>query len=444
MSKKITRKEFIRTAAGGMTGLALSSALPFNAMGRVLGANDQLNVAVMGVNSRGAYLAVKFAEAENTRITHICDVDSRAMEKTIQVIEDQYAYKPKGEKDIRKVLEDKDLDILVIAAPDHWHAPASIMALQAGKHVYVEKPCSHNPHEGELLVQAQAKYGKLVQLGNQQRSAFESIEGIQLIHEGIIGNAYYGKAWYSASRGSIGFGQPAEVPEWLDWDLFQGPAPRIAYRDNLVHYNWHWFWDWGTGEILNNGTHEVDVCRWALGVDYPNRVNSSGGRYHFKDDWEFYDTQIASYDYDSGKTINWEGRSCNSNTFHNRGRGAIIYGTEGTVIFDRNGYEIYNLKNELIKEAKAGTENATMNIVGGGDLEKLHINNLLDGIRNGTPLNSPIEDGNISVTLCQLGNIAQKMGRTLQLDTQNGQILNDQDAMKMWSRQYEPGWEPVI
>lgn len=441
---KQTRKKFIKTAVTGLGGLALSSIIPLNSFASVLGANDQLNVAVMGVNSRGAYLAVKFAEAENVKITYICDVDQRAMDKTIQAVYEKYGYKPKGEKDIRKVLEDKDVDVLVVATPDHWHTPASIMALKAGKHVYVEKPCSHNPREGEMLVEAQQKYGKLVQMGNQQRSAYESKEAIQLIHDGIIGRAYYGKAWYSASRGSIGIGKPAPVPEWLDWDLFQGPAPRREFKDNLVHYNWHWFWNWGTGEILNNGTHEVDICRWALDVKYPVKINSSGGRYHFKDDWEFYDTQIASYDFQEEKTINWEGKSCNSNTFLKRGRGAIIYGTEGTVILDRNGYEVYNLANELTKEAKTGTENATMNIVGGGDLEKLHINNFLDAIRTGTPLNSPISDGNISNTLCLLGNVAQKKGRTLNIDKSTGRIINDDDAMKMWGREYEKGWEITV
>lgn len=442
---KQTRKQFIKTLAAGSAGIALGNfILPAKSFASILGSNEKLNVAVMGTNSRGGYLATKFAEAENVSITYICDVDQRAIDKTIQSVYEKYGYKPKGEKDIRKVLEDKDVDILVIAAPDHWHAPASIMALQAGKHVYVEKPCSHNPREGELLVEAQKKYGKIVQMGNQQRSSYESIEAVQLIRDGIIGNAYYGKAWYANTRGSIGIGKAVTVPEWLDWDLYQGPAPRKEFKDNIVHYNWHWFWDWGTGEILNNGTHEVDICRWALGVDYPEKVSSNGGRYQFQDDWEFYDTQIASYDFAEGKTINWEGRSCNGNKFHNRGRGSIIYGTEGTAIIDRNGYEFYDKSDQLIKEAKAGTPNATMNTAGGGDLEKLHIGNFLNAIRLGEKQNSPIDQGNISVTICQLGNIAQETGRSLQLDNLNGRILNDADAMKMWGREYEKGWEVKV
>ncbi len=439
---KQTRKQFIKTLAAGSAGMALGNfILPAQSFASILGSNDKLNVAVMGTNSRGGYLALKFAEAENTNISYICDVDQRAIDKTIQSVYEKYGYKPKGEKDIRKVLEDSNVDILVIAAPDHWHAPASIMALLAGKHVYVEKPCSHNPREGELLVDAQKKYNKIVQMGNQQRSSYESIEAVQLIQEGIIGNAYYGKAWYANTRGSIGIGKPVLVPEWLDWELWQGPAPRKEFKDNIVHYNWHWFRNWGTGEILNNGTHEVDICRWALGVDYPQKVSSNGGRYQFQDDWEFYDTQIASFDFAEGKTINWEGRSCNGSLFHNRGRGSVIYGTEGTAIIDRNGYEFYDKTNQLIKEAKAGTANATMNTTGGGDLEKLHIANFLNSIRLGEKQISPIDQGNISVTICQLGNIAQEIGRSLKIDNSNGRIINDPDAMQMWGREYESGWE---
>ena len=436
------RREFIKTISVGSAGLVLSNlTFPINSYANLLGANDKLSIAVMGTNSRGNYLASKFAEAENTEISYICDVDSRVLEKTTKLIFDKTGKKPKAEKDIRKVLEDKNVDVLVIAAPDHWHAPAAIMALQAGKHVYVEKPCSQNPREGELLVEAQKKYGKIVQMGNQQRSSYESIEAVKLIKDGIIGDAYYGKAWYANNRGSIGYGKEVPVPEWLDWDLWQGPAPRKIYKDNYVHYNWHWFWHWGTGEILNNGTHEVDICRWALGVDYPVKASSQGGRHHFKDDWEFFDTQIASYEFKEGKTINWEGRSCNNSPLYNRERGSAIYGTKGTAIIDRQGYEFYDNSNKLIKEAKKGTKSATTDLVGGGDLDGIHIANFLNAIRKGEKQHSPIDEGNKSTTLCQLGNIAQKMQRSLNIDPLNGRILNDNEAMKMWGREYESGWE---
>ena len=217
---------------------------------------------------------------------------------------------PATDRDFRNILAVKDIDAITIATPDHWHAPMAIAALQAGKNVYVEKPCSHNPAEGVLLVQAQQRFKKLVQMGTQRRSSPLYIDIIGRIHDGLLGRPYYAKAWYSNTRKSIGTGKPAPVPATLDWDLWQGPAPRVAYRDNVQPYNWHWFKTWGTGEALNNGTHEVDVCRWALGVDSPKRITSSGGRYQFKDDWQFYDTLVTSFEYED-KLISWECKSCN-------------------------------------------------------------------------------------------------------------------------------------
>ena len=248
-----------------------------------------------------------------------------------------------------------DVDAITIATPDHWHAPMAILGLQAGKHVYVEKPCSHNPGEGALLVRAQQKYGKLVQMGTQQRSSPHTIEIVEKIHNGLVGRAYFAKAWYNNTRKSIGVGKDAAVPATLDWDLWQGPAPRRAYKDNVQPYNWHWFRVWGTGETLNNGTHEVDVCRWALGVDLPNRVTASGGRYAYKDDWQFYDTLTTSFEYDD-KMVAWENTCCNGMAYFNRGRGSLIEGTTGTVLVDRDGYEIYDLKGKKVDEFLRGED----------------------------------------------------------------------------------------
>ena len=233
---------------------------------------------------------------------------------------------PVTDKDFRSILEQKDVDAITIATPDHWHTPMAIAGLQAGKHVYVEKPCSHNPAEGEMLVQAQQKYRKLVQMGTQQRSSPHTIEIVEKIHEGIIGRPYFAKAWYCNVRKSIGTGKEVPVPPQLDWDLWQGPAPRRPYKDNVQPYNWHWFRIYGTGETLNNGTHEVDVCRWALGVDYPKLVTASGGRYHFKDDWQFYDTLVTSFEYEDSM-ISWEGKSCQGMKYYGRDRGSTIMGT---------------------------------------------------------------------------------------------------------------------
>ncbi len=331
----VTRREFLDSLAVGAAGLAVgTTAKSYN---QILGSNDRLNFAVIGLNGRGyAHLASLKANKTAARISHVCDVDSTILQKFADATKREMGEAPVAEKDFRRILEKKDVDAITIATPDHWHAPMAIAGLQAGKHVYLEKPCSHNPAEGVMLVEAQEKYGRLVQMGTQQRSSPHTIEIVEKIHGGLIGRAYYAKAWYSNVRKSIGTGKEVPVPAQLDWELWQGPAPRQPYRDNVHPYNWHWFKIYGTGETLNNGTHEVDVCRWALGADYPRRVTSSGGRYQFKDDWQFYDTLITSFEYED-KLLSWEGKCCQGMKFYGRDRGSAIMGTTGTVLVDRDG-----------------------------------------------------------------------------------------------------------
>lgn len=441
--KSNPRREFIKKAALGSVGVTVG-AMNFSAKSysNILGANDRVNFGIVGIHSRGKALMSSALAAPNTAIRYICDVDSRVLEATKNKLKEATGKKPVAMEDFRKLVEKRDLDAVAIATPEHWHAPMAIMAAQAGKHVYVEKPCSHNPHEGELLVKVQEKTGKRIQMGNQQRSAPTSIQAIKDIRDGIIGKAYFGKAWYSNSRGSIGEGKEIAPPEWLNWELWQGPAPRKEYQDNLIHYNWHWFRDYGTGEIHNNGTHEIDICRWALGVDYPIKVTSSGGRYHFNDDWEFPDTQVVSYEFPENKLITWEGKSCNSFNYHNRGRGATIHGTEGTVLLDRNIYQVFDQDGKLIKEMKEENKSATTDLQGAGALDVFHMTNFVNGIRHGEALNSPIDEGATTSLLCHLGNISQFVGRTLEVDPMNGKIKNDRQAMEFWKREYAPGWEP--
>ncbi|MCZ6900418.1 MAG: Gfo/Idh/MocA family oxidoreductase [Bacteroidetes bacterium] len=444
MKANPTRREFIKKSAIGATGISWALTAPVTSYANIIGANDRIQVGVVGINSRGAALAGSLLKTNKAQVSFLCDVDSRVLDKVGVEVNKHSTGKLKEFSDYRKLLEEKDLDAVVIATPDHWHAPMGIMGAIAGKHVYLEKPCSHNPREGELLIQAQQKYGILIQMGNQQRSAPTSIQAIQDINDGFIGKVYFGKAWYSNDRKSIGYGKVVPMPDWLDWELWQGPAPRRPYKDNLVHYNWHWFWNWGTGEINNNGAHELDICRWALGVEFPTKVISSGGRYHFKDDWEFYDTQLASFEFDQGKMISWEGRSCNSFSHYDRGRGATIHGTKGTILLDRNGYTAYNMDGEVIKELKEKEESGTTDIVGAGPLVDKHMDNFLSGIKDGVALNAPIDEGHKSVLLCHLGNIAQVHGGMINTNKKDGSIIDHQPAQEMWSREYEKGWEPKV
>jgi predicted dehydrogenase len=437
-----TRREFLDTLAVGAAGLALTSTA--KSYGQIMGSNERLNFAVIGLNSRAyAHLAGLKANQADARVAVVCDVESNILAKFADATEKQLGYAPASEKDFRKILERKDIDCITIATPDHWHAPMAILGLQAGKHVYVEKPCSHNPAEGALLVRAQQKYGKLVQMGTQQRSSRHTIDIVNRIHSGLIGRAYYAKCWYDNTRKSIGIGKPAPVPATLDWDLWQGPAPRQPYKDNVQPYNWHWFRIWGTGETLNNGTHEVDVCRWALGVDYPNRVTASGGRYAYKDDWQFYDTLTTSFEYDD-KLIAWENTCCNGMRYFNRGRGSLIEGTAGTVLIDRDGYEIYDLKGKKTDEFRVGGQTSTADLVGADSMTDAHFANFIAGIRKGEKLNAPIAVGNVAVTMLQLSNIAWEVKRSLDIDPADGKIKNDLQAMTFWNRDYEKGWEPRI
>ena len=281
-------------------------------------------------------------------------------------------------------------------------------------------------------------------MGTQQRSSPHTIEIVQKIHDGLIGRAYYGYAWYVNTRKSIGFGKEAPVPSTLNWDLWQGPAPRRPYKDNYQPYNWHWFRIWGTGEALNNGTHEVDVCRWALGVDYPNRITAAGGRYAYKDDWQFYDTLVTNFEYDD-KLIAWDSRSCNGMRVYGRDRGSTIMGTTGSVLVDRDGYEVYDLNGHKTGEFRVQKEaTSSADLVGRDSMTNDHFANFIAGVTHGEKLHAPVEIGNVAVTMLQLSNISWEVQRELKLDPSDGKILGDSEAMKGWGREYEKGWEPHL
>lgn len=447
---KDSRRDFIKKTALSAAAISVGGVLPgFSAKSyrRILGANEKFSVAVMGVNARGNALANNFAMQPNSFVSYICDVDNRAIEKCTKSVLQRQGDTPKGERDFRRALEDPSVDALVVAAPDHWHAPAAILASQAGKHVYLEKPCSHNPREGELLIDAVNKYNNVIQMGNQRRSWPNVVAAIKEIHEGAIGKTYFARTWYTNNRASIGTGQQSAVPEWLDFELWQGPAPRRSFRDNILHYNWHWFWHWGTGEALNNGTHFVDIARWGLQVDYPTKVSSTGGRYVYQDDWETPDTQIINLEFGDKATITWEGRSCNGKTTEGSTVGVVFYGVKGSLQIDgANAYKIFDLKSNLVKEVKNDVKvDATSLTNPSQTLDAIHIQNFFDAIKNKATLHSDIESGHISTLLVQLGNISQRVGESLLIDPSNGRIINNKKAMRdYWSREYQKGWEPKV
>ena len=450
------RRDFIKKVAIGSAGMVLGgsvfggTALGFSAKSykNIIGANDRIHVALIGVNGRGTSMATTIASQKNVEVSTVCDVDERAIPKAIKAVMDvKQINTPKAEKDCRMVMADKLIDAIYIATPDHWHSPLTIMGCKAGKHVYVEKPLSHNPAEGEMAIAAARKYDRVVQMGAQRRSAPILTEGIGKLHQGIIGRVYLAKTWYTNSRKPT-FLQPGAVPNWLDYDLWQGPAPRVAFKEGLIHYNWHWFWNWGTGEALNNGTHEVDVARWGLGVDFPTRVSCIGGIYNYKDDWETPDTQIITMDYPGRISLMWENRSSNGRKIEGLDRGVIFYGENGSLDTGGDEYKVYDLSGKLISEVKStmkeekidGRNTASPSL----GMDGLHVMDFMDAIRNNRRPNCDVELGHKSCVAMQLGNISWRVGRDLKTDPTNGHIIGDLEAQKLWSREYEKGWEPKI
>jgi predicted dehydrogenase len=424
MSQFMTRRHFLGTSAAAGAALGLSAA-------PVLAANDKLVVGVMGTGGRGQQLAKNFAKQPNTEVAYVCDADRRRTAEAAEGVAKVAGKSPQGVGDFRRILDDKAVDVLVIATCNHWHAPAAILACTAGKHVYVEKPCSHNPREGELMVEAARRHSRRVQMGNQRRSWPKIIEGIEAVRNGAIGRAYLAQSWYTSDRPSIGRGKAGEVPEGLDYELWQGPAPRRPFRDNYLHYNWHWFWHWGNGELGNNGVHMIDLCRWGLAVDYPTRVTSAGGRYRFPDDQETPDTHMVAFEFEGNKAITWDGLSCNRVPPGQKAE-VLFSGEKGSLAIQSGGYTIQDPKGKVVKQESGEA----------GDVS--HVANFLAAIRGNTPLTSEIGEAHKSTLLCHLGNIAHRTGQALRCDPQNGHILGNKDAMAFWSREYEKGWQPTV
>jgi predicted dehydrogenase len=429
MSEPIGRRRFLGQAAA--SGAALSAGLSAGAS--AASSNNRVIVGAMGM-SRGRAVARGFAQLPNVRVKHVCDPDRKRAEQGAASVGDAAEKTPQALTDYRKVLEDDEVDAVIIATPDHWHAPMAIEAMRAGKHVYVEKPCSHNAREGELLVKAAREHDRAVQMGNQRRTWPKIVEAMQKLHEGVIGRVYYSRGWYANTRGSIGRGKKAEPPEHVDYELWQGPAPRRPFRDNYLHYNWHWFWHWGTGEIGNNGVHAIDLCRWGLGVHYPIRATSAGGRYRYNDDQQTPDTHITTFDFEDGKSIMWEGMSCNRTGIDHNGFGASFHGEGGSLVIVGDGYALYDENDKEVERDSGGRD------------DKDHFADFVDAIRSGNhrDLNSEIEGGHKSTLLCHLGNIAHRTGRTIQCAPSNGRVINDRDAKAHWGRRYAEGWEPKL
>ena len=423
---QLTRREFQKSLALGAMAIG-SQAFGVRASGAGA-ASARLRVAVVGLGRGSAHLAALLARPD-IDVAYVCDVDRRRWSVATELLK-KYPERsqPRAVQDMRRILDDKSVDAVFIATPNHWHAVAAILACQAGKHVYVEKPGSHNAREAMWLVDAARRHRRVVQMGNQRRSWPGNIEAIERLKSGAIGRVYAARCWYNSSRVGIGHGVAKPVPSELDYSLWQGPAPEKTYLDNVVHYNWHWRWHWGGGELANNGIHSLDIARWGLGVALPRQVTFGGGRYHYDDDQETPDTGVATFDY-GNKIISWDNSSCHARQgestdfVHFYGDGGILAmdGGPGYVIRDPQGKEVERH--------------------GGNGGEAGHIANFLDAIRDLATLRSEIGEGQTSTMLCHLGNIAYRTQTTVMFDPEKRSILHNPAAEKLWGRDYRAHWE---
>jgi predicted dehydrogenase len=441
----MNRRDFIKNGSGAFF---IASA------GRALGAeapSNRVRLAMVGCHAkgRGCQVMRSAMKVPGVEIAWVCDVDSRALDFAAAEVEKVSGFKPRKEKDLRKVLEDPALDGIISVTPDHWHAYSAVIAMRAGKAVYVEKPCCFCPSEGEVILDAWKKSGMVFQMGNQRRASIPYREAINYVRStGVIGELKWAKCWYMSNRASIGRGKPVAVPQWLDWELWQGPAPRREFRDNVVHYNWHWFRNWGTAETGNNAPHFADAARWALGVGHPEAVQCMSGMFFRRsdDDYEWNDTFNASFRYPGEKFITFELTShVNQKPSMNVGTGALVYGEKG-VLFLHPGdkAELFDVKGQKLKEWTIGgmtQEGSLTNPTGGLDVD--HMAKYVDCIRRrDLKTNAPADEAVKSTMMPLMMNISAEMGEEIRFDPKTGKPIT-KIPERLWSREYAKGWELV-
>ncbi|HRJ17962.1 MAG TPA: Gfo/Idh/MocA family oxidoreductase [Bryobacteraceae bacterium] len=418
------RRDFLRAA--GAAAIA-TAAHP------ILGANDRIRVGIIGLGGRGNNHMTSYAAIQTCEVAGLCDVNQAARERGVALIQKLRGNRPKEYQDMRQMFEDKDIDAVSMATPNHWHSLGTIWAVQAGKDVYCEKPASHNIYEGRKMTEAARKYKRMVQIGSQSRSKPHMIKAVQLLREGVIGKVYMAKGLCYKRRKSIGVTPAEPVPAGVNWDMFLGPAPMRPFTQNRFKYNWHWFWDTGNGDIGNQGIHEMDIARWGLGVDLPTNAVSTGGKYVYVDDQETPNTQLATFDY-GDKQIVFEVRGIitgGESSFQPRGNatvGVVYYGGDGYMVLSGGGFSVYKGEDrQLTMEEKPAP----------GDTKE-HIENFLAAVRSRkhTDLSADVEIGAKSMELVHLANISYRVKRAIQYDYASMTIKNDPEAAKLLTREY--------
>ena len=444
----------VATRRGFIGGAAASGAFFIAGAGRAFGADapsNRVRLAVAGVREkgRGIWMLRAATALPGVEVPVVCDVDSRALDFAAEEVFKRTGKMPRKEKDLRKVVEDPEIDGVVAEIPDHWHAASAWMAMEAGKAIYVEKPCTFCGEEGEILKRVQKRTGMVFQMGSQRRSSKCYRDAIARMRE-MVGEPKFARCWYTSRRKGIGRGVQTAVPDWLDWDIWQGPAPRRPYTDNVIPYMWHWHRHWGTGEMGNNGPHYIDVARWALGVGNATRIVSGGGRLFHEpdDDWAWPDCQNTTFEFEGGKYVTFDCLSSQKcRPIEGIGTGCLVFGSDGAVLFHPASRVIqYDANGTKVAEwADTYAEEWIQTTTGASEMDLAHLSNFVDAMRAHDPSKcfAPVDEGVATTVLSHAANIAYFTGETVRLDGKTGELLTrTPEAMKMWCREYEKGWEP--
>jgi len=421
----VSRRQFLGSSARNAAGVAagvVTIASPARAS-----ASDTVTLGVIGMRSRGRVLASAMAALKDAHIAAIADVDANQLQNASQEIENLQGSAPRWELDFRRILDDPSVDAVIIATPDHWHALMTIMACEANKDVYVEKPVSHNLFEGEVMMSVAANRQRVVQTGLQQRSIGHFQSAVEFVRSGQLGHVAFARAWTVHTRKPIGHARNARAPQGVNYDMWLGPAPARPFNRNRFHHTWRWFHDYGTGELGNWGVHMLDVARWGLNVKLPSRVSASGGNYQFCDDQEYPDTLVVHYSWPDC-TIVWEHRQWSRRNMEGRNAGVAFYGESGTLIVDRSGWKVYDADRSVAVDAERLDNSA-------------HCRNFIDAVRTRATPNADLTIGFTSTTLCHLGNIACRLGRELHLDGATPIFASDAEAGELAGREYRRQWD---
>ena len=423
----LSRRQFLghsaRNAAGAAAGMVGLSSTVAQA-----GSEDQsppVRIGVIGVRNQGKKLAGRLASLPGACVTTLCDVDASLQAAALQAVAEHQETAPQWQSDFRRVLDDDAVDAVVIATPDHWHAVMGVLACQAGKDVYLEKPVSHTVEEGQRLVEAARKYERVLQTGLQQRSGAHFRSAIETVRSGRLGTVKFARAWIAHARQPMKHSRDEAVPEGVNYDMWLGPAAERPFNGNRFHHHWRVFRDYGTGELGNWGVHLLDVARWGLELELPERVSASGSHCLTDSEQELPDTLLATFHYPN-HTIAWEHRLWSNHGVEGRGSGVAFHGQKGTLVVDRSGWKVYDSSDRLTSDAS--------------ELICSHLQNFLDCIRTREQPSADIETGHISTTLCHLGNIAWQVGHEVRFDAASQSFPGDQEACALLTKSYRGEW----